>query len=66
MYRKTESAVLYHDGGLMYAAAGIALVITHETSIGISSAGSKVPVCFLGQKTDGILPSQFIIAITFL
>ncbi len=51
--------------GMMYAAAGIALVITHETSIGISSAGSKVPFAFWGQKTVGILPSQFIIAIIF-
>lgn len=51
--------------GMMYAASGIALVITHETSIGIHPENVKIPFSFWGGKTIGIIPSQFIIAIIF-
>jgi ribose transport system permease protein len=50
--------------GMMYAAAGIALVITRETSIGIH-ADSKISFDFWGSKTIGIIPSQFIVALIF-
>lgn len=51
--------------GMMYAASGVALVITHETSIGIRKGDSGIPFSFWGSETIGILPSQFIIAIIF-
>ncbi|MCI5503709.1 MAG: ABC transporter permease [Eubacterium sp.] len=52
--------------GMMYAASGLALVITHETSIRIKNPeGAKIPFEFWGAKTIGIIPSQFIVAIIF-
>ena len=52
--------------GMMYGAAGIALVITHESSVAITNAESAViPFEFWGAKRIGIIPSQFIVAIIF-
>lgn len=54
--------------GMMYAAAGIALLITHETSIGIRQDPEAVALTFRfwGNKTIGdIIPSQLIVAIIF-
>lgn len=51
--------------GMMYGASGVALVITHETSIGISSLSSRIPFEFWGSRNVGIFPSQFLIAIVF-
>lgn len=53
--------------GMMYAAAGIALLITKETSIGIRQNPEEVFINFRfwGAKTIGIIPSQLIIAIIF-
>jgi ribose transport system permease protein len=54
--------------GMMYMASGIALVFTHETSIGIYSNGTTgLKFDIWGARTflDNILPSQFIIAAIF-
>ncbi len=51
--------------GMMYAASGVALVITGETSIGIHPENAKIPFDFWGAETIGRVPSQFIIAIIF-
>lgn len=52
--------------GMMYAAAGIALVITHESSVSIKDVESaKVSFGFWGGEKIGIIPSQFIVAIIF-
>lgn len=54
--------------GMMYAASGVALVLTNETSIGIHSiATSKLSFNIWGAETffNNILPSQFIIAVVF-
>ncbi|MCR5666796.1 MAG: ABC transporter permease [Eubacterium sp.] len=53
--------------GMMYAANGLALVITKETSIGIHVDRDKFNIGFdfWGSKTFGIIPSQFIVAIIF-
>lgn len=53
--------------GMMYAAAGIALVATGETSIGINQSASNPVISFnfWGAKTIGFIPSQFIVAIVF-
>ena len=52
--------------GMMYAASGLALVITHETSIGIkANENAAIQFTFWGSKTIGIIPSQFIVAIIF-
>ncbi|MBQ8663001.1 MAG: ABC transporter permease [Eubacterium sp.] len=51
--------------GMMYAAAGIALFITKETSIGIRQTEPLLDFRFWGAKNIGIIPSQFIIAIIF-
>ena len=58
--------------GMMYAASGLALVLTHETSIRIDHvSGAAVPFEFWGGKTLALIPgkinipSQFIIAIIF-
>lgn len=58
--------------GMMYAASGLALVLTHETSIRVNHvSGAKVPFEFWGAKTISLIPgkinipSQFIIAIIF-
>lgn len=51
--------------GMMYAASGLALVLTHETSIRIASAEGDIPFEFWGGKTLWIIPSQFIVAIIF-
>lgn len=47
--------------GMMYAASGIALVITHETSIGIYNQDFY----WWGATTVSFVPSQFIVAIIF-
>lgn len=54
--------------GMMYAASGIALVYTNETSVGIYNTGtSKLNFDIWGAKTlfNNILPTQFIIALIF-
>ncbi|MCC8082501.1 MAG: ABC transporter permease [Lachnospiraceae bacterium] len=52
--------------GMMYAASGLALVITRETSIRIAdNENAAVQFTFWGSKTIGIIPSQFIVAIIF-
>lgn len=52
--------------GMMYAASGLALVITHETSVGIrDKEGAAIQFTFWGAKTIGIIPSQFIVACIF-
>ncbi len=52
--------------GMMYAASGLALVITHETSIRISNNdAANIQFTFWGSKTIWIIPSQFIVAIIF-
>lgn len=51
--------------GMMYAAAGIALVITGETSVGIYQEGAKLSFNFWGADKIGFIPSQFIVAIIF-
>ena len=51
--------------GMMYAASGLALVITRETSIGIRTEAGKLSFDFWGASTAGIIPSQFIVAIIF-
>ena len=51
--------------GMMYAAAGIALVITGESSVGISQPGVKISFNFWGAEKLGFIPSQFIVAIIF-
>lgn len=52
--------------GMMYGAAGVALVITHETSVAIVDAeNAKVPFEFWGSQKVGLIPSQFIVAIIF-
>ena len=51
--------------GMMYAASGIALVATKETSIGIYDTGSGIQLNFWGAKTVGFVPSQFIITMIF-
>ncbi len=52
--------------GMMYAASGLALVITHETSIRISNnEAANIQFTFWGSKTIWIIPSQFIVAIIF-
>lgn len=52
--------------GMMYGASGLALVITHETSIGIKEQeGAVFQFTVWGAKTIGIIPSQFIVAIIF-
>lgn len=51
--------------GMMYAASGIALVITGESSIGIHPENAKISFDFWGAEKIGIIPSQFIIAIIF-
>lgn len=54
--------------GMMYAAAGIALFVTKETSIGIrQDAETLIKFRFWGAETVlfGKIPSQFIIAVIF-
>ncbi len=52
--------------GMMYAASGLALVITKETSISIKpQETSPIQFTFWGAENIGIIPSQFIIAIIF-
>lgn len=52
--------------GMMYAASGLALVITRETSIGIYSTGSKISFDIWGAKTFfGVIPSMAVIAAVF-
>jgi ribose transport system permease protein len=52
--------------GMMYAASGLALVITHETSVRITNAASaRIPFEFWGSKRIGVIPSQFIVAVIF-
>lgn len=52
--------------GMMYAADGLALVVSKSTSIRIQSPeGTKIPFEFWGAKTVGFIPSQFIVAIIF-
>ncbi|MGI5933009.1 MAG: ABC transporter permease [Eubacterium sp.] len=52
--------------GMMYAASGLALVITHETSVRIANAASaRIPFEFWGSKRIGVIPSQFIVAVIF-
>lgn len=52
--------------GMMYGAAGVALVITRETSVSIvNNANAVIPFEFWGSKKIGIIPSQFIVAIIF-
>ena len=52
--------------GMMYGAAGVALVITHETSVAIvDSEKARVPFEFWGSQKIGLIPSQFIVAMIF-
>lgn len=52
--------------GMMYGAAGVALVITHETSVAIvDSERARVPFEFWGSQKIGLIPSQFIVAMIF-
>ncbi len=52
--------------GMMYAASGLALVITHETSIRIAdNEAARVQFTIWGSKTIGIVPSQFLVAAVF-
>lgn len=52
--------------GMMFAASGLALVITHETSVRIANAEKTViPFEFWGSLKIGIIPSQFIVAMIF-
>ncbi len=52
--------------GMMYAASGLALVITHETSIRISNnEAANMQFTIWGSRTIWIIPSQFIVAIIF-
>ncbi len=52
--------------GMMYAASGLALVLTHETSIGIKEQeGVLFSFTLWGAKTIGIIPTQFLVALFF-
>ena len=57
--------------GMMYAASGLALVITHQTSVRIAHVDKGIPFEFWGSKTlplipgKIVIPSQFIVAIIF-
>lgn len=51
--------------GMLYAASGIALVITNETSVGIYPTGGRLSFDIWGAKNIGIIPSQFMIAAVF-
>lgn len=52
--------------GMMYAASGLALVITHETSFSIRTANQVIPFDIWGARTLlHVIPSQAIIACIF-
>lgn len=52
--------------GMMYGATGVALLITHESSVSIADPPNAfVPFSFWGSQRIGIIPSQFIVAVIF-